>query len=112
MNRLPTYNIKIYCGLREGYAGEYHTLDEVEQVLYEYCSDVGFCVTCSPTKFIYRNGIENGVVIGIISYPRFPKSKEQLKTIALDIAQLLKDRFKQNRVSVVCDDETILLGEV
>lgn len=63
----------------------------------------------TPTTFIYKDGREKGVIIGLINYPRFPSTKKDLEQKAQEIAQLCKDRFKQNRISVEYKDKTIML---
>jgi SAM-dependent methyltransferase len=36
------------------------------------------CVTVTPTNFIYCGGQEDGVIIGIRNYPRFPKTEDEI----------------------------------
>ena len=59
----PTYWAKIFI------AGD---IAIIKQVCREHCFDVGLCVTVEPTTYIYTGGEEDGVVIGLINYPRFP----------------------------------------
>ena len=61
----------------------------IERALREYCFDVGFCVTVTPTKYIYSGGQEDGVVVGIRNYPRFPKEQQVLMNQAVSIAEEL-----------------------
>ena len=53
--------------------------------------DVGFCVTVTPTKYIYTGGQEDGVVVGIRNYPRFPSTEEELEGRAIQIARELME---------------------
>jgi hypothetical protein len=108
-HRVDTYEIKIYMGLREGYDGEVYPLPLVESLLQAYCDAEGFCVTLEPTEFIYTSGNEPGCVIGIINYPRFPKTKADLQFKAFEIAHMLLKETKQYRCSVVASDYTWLL---
>jgi hypothetical protein len=55
--------------------------------------------------------VEEGVIVGIISYPRFPRPTEELEQIALDVAELLRTKFKQNRVTVGFPNRMIMLGD-
>jgi len=109
-NSLETITAKIYLGLREGYTEKVHTLDEVKDFLQKYVDRVGLCVTVTPTTFVYKDGREDGAVIGLINYPRFPTTREKLKQTAEEIAGLCKAEYKQNRVSIEYQDETIMLG--
>jgi hypothetical protein len=106
---LETITAKIFLGLREGYSEKVHTMDEVKDFLQEYVNRVGLCVTVTPTTFIYKDGREEGAVIGLINYPRFPTTKKKLKQTAEEIAKLCKERYKQNRISIEYQDQTVML---
>ena len=106
---VKSFNIKIYVGLRGGYSDVVHSPDLVTEYLQGFCDDLGFCFSISDTKFIYKDGNEPGVVITIINYPRFPKTKEELTDIAINVAEHLKILCNQQRVSIVCDDLTYMV---
>ena len=105
---VPTFECRIYVGLTEAYDGRQHAVSEVEDVCQAYCDDVGLCVTISPTTFVYKRGREDGAVVGLINYPRFPTTPEDLKVKACDLAGRLQAYLGQNRVSVVCSDKTVM----
>lgn len=104
-----TFMANIYVGFREGYGDILHTYDEAEQILQEYCNTISYCVTITKTKFIYKNGDEDGVIIGLINYPRFPSSRKEITSKAKEIAYRFLEKFAQNRISVVCSDQTYLI---
>jgi|SRR3989338_6026358 len=106
---VETITASIYLRLKEGYTDRIHSSEEVRDFLQEYVNRVGLCVTVSPTTFIYKDGREDGVVIGLINYPRFPTTEDALKKQAEEIALLCKERYKQNRVSIVYLDQTVML---
>ena len=106
----PTFCATIYVGLVEGYGGRKHSQDEAEDMLREYCDDVGLCVTVTSTKYIYTGGSEDGLIIGLINYPRFPATADKIKDTATEIAQALIGRLGQKRITIVCSDETIMIG--
>jgi len=110
MTVTKTYHANIYVGLREGYDGTRHFLAEIEDICSEYCDDVGLCVTVTLTTFIYKGGSEGGAVVGIINYPRFPKKPREIRTRAISLAEILRDRLGQIRVTVEFTDETVMLG--
>jgi hypothetical protein len=62
-NSTKSNNINIYIGGDVG---------QIKQVCREYCKDTGFCVTVTPTTYIYTGGEEAGAIVGLINYPRFP----------------------------------------
>jgi hypothetical protein len=109
MKSNPTFTANIYVGLRHGYAGEYSSVDDVRQWLQKFCNDVKLGVTLTPTEFIYVDGGEPGVIVGLIQYPRFPRPVDTIKTVARAIAQGLMDLCHQERVSIVFSDETVML---
>jgi len=106
-----TFTVTIWLGLKKGYMGPTYTLEEVEKVCQDYCDIVGLCVSITPTRFIYTKGNENGCAIGLINYPRFPADPGQIKSKAYELAEKLKERFGQYRVTVVSDDETFMIGD-
>jgi hypothetical protein len=108
---VETITAQIYLGLREGYTDNVHTLDELKDFLQIYVDKEKLCVTVTPTTFVYTNGREEGAIIGLINYPRFPTTRKKIKQIAEDIAKLCKKEYKQNRVSIQYQDITTMLGE-
>ena len=106
---LETITAKIYLGLREGYSDKIHTLEDVKDFLQEYVNKGGLCITVTPTTYLYKDAREDGAVIGLINYPRFPMTKEKIKQAAEEIANLCKDRYKQNRISIEYQDQTVML---
>ena len=109
MKSLETFECKIYLGLKEGYDGIEHLIEEVEEILQNDCDTNGFAYTLTPTRFIYKNGNENGCIIGVINYPRFPRDKSWLKAKTYHLTQQLLKIFKQERISIVCTDDTIMV---
>ncbi len=50
------------------------------------------------------------MIVGIINYPRFSKDKEVLINESLELAEIIKTKFKQEIVSVTTPDKTYTLG--
>ncbi len=109
MKSNTTFTANIYVGLRHGYSGELSSVNEARQWLQNYCNEVKLGVTLTPTEFIYVDGGEPGVIIGLIQYPRFPKPVEEIKGNALAIANGLMKLCHQERISIVFSDETIMV---
>lgn len=109
MKKNDTFTASIYVGLQHGYAGELSSIDEVRQWLQTYCNQVKLGLTLTQTEFIYVDGGEPGVIIGLINYPRFSVPIEEIKQRAIVIAQGLMELCHQERVSIVFSDDTIML---
>lgn len=105
---LPSFNVQIWCGLKEGYDGITHTIEEVEGICQKYVDTEKNCVTVTPTTFIYVNGKEPGFVIGFISYPRFPMDQIQILNEAIKLANILLNELKQNRLTITTPQESIM----
>jgi len=108
---MKPFNISIYLGLKEHYDGTEHETPEVISFLQYYVSSNPICFSVTPTSFVHPSGAEKGVIIGLIQYPRFPKEEKELISIALDVAESLRIKFRQYRVTVGFPDNMIMLGE-
>lgn len=109
-----TYWCRIFVGTNPGYAKKDVTPvseERLEEICQEYCDTVGLCVNVSKTKYIYRHGKENGVIVELINYPRFPKTNHDILSHALVLAKILKEEAKQIGVSIMTPDTTILLRD-
>ena len=107
--RVPTYEVKIYTGLKEGYNGWVHPIDDVDRVCQAYCNKVRLCVTVTETHYIYVDGAEPGAVIGLINYPRYPSPPYKIKEHAFNLAEKLLLVLKQKRCNIVTPELTYLL---
>lgn len=95
---VATFWVKIYAS---------GPIDEAEQIIRKDCLREGLCVTIEPTKFIYTGGEEFGYVVGLINYPRFPSSPEDITTRALNLASLLLEETYQHSVLIMTPIETV-----
>jgi ferredoxin len=112
---VPTFTATIYVGFRsvrtDAPTFTLHTIDEARAICQAYCNAVGLCVTLTPTEFVYTDGGEPGVIVGLINYPRFSSTPEAIRKHALTLAERLRVGLGQWRVSVVMPGETVMLGE-
>lgn len=76
----------------------------------KYCDDVGLCVTVTPTNYIYTNGEEEGIIIGLINYPRFPSQSRDIVSKAGSLAQKLLDELEQQSCTIQTPDLTIWIS--
>lgn len=112
MKYCNTFEVKIYVGARVGYTEEVLSRHIVDEICQEYCDEVGLCVTVTDTKYIYTKGNEPGYIIGLINYPRFPKSPPEIVYHAGILAEKLMINMRQKRVTIVTPSETFLLENV
>lgn len=106
---VPTFVATIYVGFKETTTGSIQGIGLAESVIQDMANKGGLCVTITPTRYIYKNGNEPGCAIGLINYPRFPEQPEQIREKAVRIAEALKQVYKQQKVSIVFPDETVML---
>jgi hypothetical protein len=114
MKVVDTFEAKIYVGREISMGRNFGRiitvpLKDIENSLQEYCNLMGFCVSLTETKFIYTDGIEPGVIVGLINYPRFPKEVQEIKRKAFEIARFLKKLCHQQRCSIVMSDLTYMI---
>ena len=55
----------------------------------DFCDKEGLCVTVTPTTYVYTNGQEEGVIVGLINYPRFPAEPGAIYATANALAEKL-----------------------
>jgi len=91
----PTWWVKIYLsGPRP----------IIEQACREFCEE-GLCVTVEDVKYIYPRGEENGVVVGLVDYPKYPAGRDAVGKMARRLAGVLLERSCQDSVMLL-DPET------
>lgn len=87
-----TYTVRIYMS---------GPILVAKQVARKYCMELnqrdgtGLCVTVEPTTFIYTGGEEEGFVVGLLNYPRFPNSEENINQLAEELTGKLLDETCQ-----------------
>lgn len=82
-------------------------LEQAKQVCRSHCFTAGLCVTIEPVTYVYTGGQEDGVRVGLINYPRFPASDDQILRTAKDLAYRLREELCQNSFSIMTPAETI-----
>lgn len=96
----PTCQVTIYV------AGNY---EDALRICNKHCTEVGLCVTVSRTDFSYSYGMESGVMIGLVNYPRFPSTKEEVNEKANELAEKLMYELCQRTALVVGPEITTWL---
>ena len=74
-------------------------LSRIEAACAEYCT-VGFCVTVTPTRYVFTGGSETGAIIGLINYARFPIDSFDLWEHAEALGMLILERAEQQSFTI------------
>ena len=106
MGQVQTYTAAIYCGRKVGYSGDILPVSIAQELIQQYVDDVGLCVTLTETTFIYTNGNEPGLIVGLINYPRFPSTPDAVQAHAEELARRLRTAYQQLGVTVVASGGT------
>lgn len=77
---IPAHWVKLYLS---------GPIEVAKQIIREECIRAGLCVTIEPTTYIYTGGEEQGYVVGLINYPRFPSTPEEIDARGRDLMQKL-----------------------
>lgn len=96
----PTFTAEIYI------AGN---MQDIERRCAEYCMEIGLCVSIEPVKFVYTGGREDGAVIRLVNYPRFPSTPDQIRQKANILAEMLIRACSQWSALVVDREQTLWL---
>lgn len=87
----PSHSIKIWI------AGNY---DDAVRALREFTSNVGSCFSIKPCAYVYTYGMEDGVEVTVINYPRFPRDAVYLSDQAKRLALFLSDALHQGSFTI------------
>lgn len=98
----PTYQISIYAS---------GPIEIAKQVIREECFHEGLCVAITPTTFIYTGGEEEGFVIGLINYPRFPSTTDKIMECAVKLAKKILDATFQTSTLIIEQNKTIWISK-
>lgn len=82
------------------------SIETIKQVCRKYCLK-GLCVTIKPTLFIYTGGEEFGVEIGLLNYPRFEDTEDNILQNAIELASQCRDEAMQHSYLIVTAERTI-----
>jgi len=94
----PSYPVSIFIAGRAS---------DIEDQCRTYCDEVGLCVTCTPTCFVFTDGEEEGYIVGLINYPRFPSWPEAIWAHAEALAARLCVEASQESYTIQAPDKTV-----
>lgn len=81
------------------------------RICRQFCMGRGFCVTVTPTTYVYTGGAEEGVIVRCINYPRFPTPPDDLWSKAIALAECLRRGLSQHSFSMIAPDRTLWATE-
>lgn len=96
----PSYTVDIFIAGSRAAATE---------ALREFCLS-GECVTVCEADYVYTGGLESGVRVGLINYPRFPRTPEVLWERGTEIGRFLIERLHQQSCTVAATDRSAFLS--
>lgn len=94
----PSYPVSIFI------AGDYY---KAKQICQSFCDAVGLCVTVTSTAYVYTDGEQMGVIVGLINYPRFPAEPADILAKAQRLADDLMRGLLQQSYSIQTPTETL-----
>lgn len=97
MNSAPTIRFRIWI------AGDYQA---AIQACREFCEE-GLCVSVHPTAYVYTGGMEDGVCVTLINYPRFPSTDAEISERASRLAEHLRQRLYQDSYTIEGPKKTV-----
>lgn len=87
----PTQKCEIYV------AG---SLPKLEAVATKFVK-LGLCVRVTPSDFIFTEGRESGATITLINYPRFSRSSEYIRQLAIALGHRILEETDQLSLTVL-----------
>lgn len=94
----PTFWARIYMS---------GPIEVAKQEIRKSCLEQGLCVTVEPTTFIYTGGEEQGFVVGLINYPRFPCEAAQIEAQARALMSDLLDALYQHSALLMTPEKSV-----
>lgn len=110
IDAVSTFTANIYVGLRVQYSEYVKKPWMAIRICRRYCDKVGLVVTVTPTSYLYTNGYEPGVIVGLINYPRFPSEHATVRAHAMELGKLLLYGMSQARLTVIAGNDTFMLS--
>lgn len=80
-------------------------INNIRNIVRKHCFE-GNCLTITPIEYIYTGGSEQGVKIGAIQYPRFPKEEEKLLDKLIELGYDILEANYQFSFTIVTRDKT------
>lgn len=97
-----SYSVRIYLS---------GPIEVAKQILRRECQRNPICVTIEPTVFIYPGGEEAGYVVGLINYPKYPKTEQEILGRARELMERLRSETYHDSGLILTPETTEWEGE-
>lgn len=107
-----TYEVRVYLGsINEDTSKEFSKSDLVREIgIFQESCEQTIPVRITNTTYVCNtNYTEEGWEIAAINYPRVETESSKIDIFMKDLAVCLLDKFKQNRISIIMPDETLMI---
>lgn len=115
--QVPTYNAVINLGLQENYSTKIIDKAEVIQFIQSYQNKVLkernklLSLKIYDTTIVCLGQVEPHLAIEFINYPKADVKPSEIKEEAKQLAAELMNEFNQNKIVMVCTDQTIVVEQ-
>jgi len=91
MNEVETMTFRLWI------AGDYA---DAIRTCRQFCETEGACFSVSPCAYVYTGGMEDGAVITLINYPRFPSTHDELEEKMGRLAEHMRAKLFQKSYTI------------
>ena len=112
-----TFTATATIGLIRGYDNQMISIVEFKEVLLAAQKKIyqdykiGLSAKLSPCEIFFLGQNEPSMELQFIQYPKFPQEEAVLKKAIVALIEIMMLELEQNRVVIVCTDETIMLEQ-
>ena len=87
-------------------------VDEAKRVSQKWCTEAGCCVTVTPTTYVYKYGSEEGFIVRLIHYARFPLKNPEIDLLskAFGLARRLAEHLDQGSYTVMDNQKSVFFS--
>jgi hypothetical protein len=114
---LQPFYAHITLGLQNGYSEDLIDRNIIINAIQDYQNELieseGICISVSVSdcEIVCSGQIEPHLKLSFINYPRLPMPLTRLKSEIEKMAEMLMNRFNQNRLVIEFIDETVMLEQ-
>jgi len=114
---IKTFRASINLGLKKGYSQETISEKEVINFLQAFQEkmiveeNIYLSASIINNMIVLSGQAEPHLKIEFINYPRFFYKESLLKEKINELAELLLNKFEQNRIVIIYDDKTVMIEQ-
>lgn len=112
--RVDTFYCYFVIGVNHGYdkdteISKQQLIDHIANFQKQYWDDSCSVNVADQQTIVYGDYCEDCYKVEAINYPRFPKKRSKIEKFMLTLIEYLMVNLKQNRITLVMPDSTIML---